>query len=168
MTHRLKSPITKEVDRQFRQLVGRHGECCTNPVTGGEFVFGMRGEDSIAARKRSACRALVACAWHAHNSPNAPPLLVNWYDIEEARRGGGFSHLFACFARSVATNDWAIAGHPPFEIYAQGALASPRCPQSLKENAALAQMFPPQRIYSLGCQLIWHRNGYRGAALIDT
>jgi hypothetical protein len=166
MTRHPKSPIVKEVDRQFRHLAGRHGTSCYNPVTGGGFVFGMRGEDSIAAQKRSACRALVAREWHAHNSPSAPPLLVNCYEIEEARWKGGFSQLFAFFCQSVATANWAIAGHPPFEIYARGALASPRCPQTLKNDKALARRFPPQPIYSLGHGLTWHLNGRRGTTLI--
>jgi hypothetical protein len=168
VTRQPKSPIVKEVDRLFRQLNGRRGTSCTNPVTGGGFESGTSREDSIAAQKCSACRALVARAWHAHNSPGAPPLLLNCRDIERARGGGGLSHLFAFFSRSVATNDWAIAGHPPFEIYARGALASPRCPTMLKNDKALVKRFPPQPIYSLGFGLIWHLNGRRGTTLIDT
>jgi hypothetical protein len=168
MTGQSKTPIVREVDRQFRQLAGwRHGTACNNPVTGGGFVYGLRGEDSIAAQKRSACRALVACEWHAHNSPSAPPLLVDCYEIERQRWGGGLSSLFGFFSRSVATADWAIAGHPPFEIYARGALASPRCPSILKNDRSLAKRFPPQPIFSLGCGLIWHLNGRRGSTFID-
>ena len=97
MSSRSKTLIEKEVDRLFRQLSARHGDPCTNPVTGGQFIFGMRGEDSIAWQKRNACRALVAREWHADNSPTAPPLLVHEWDIEEARHGGGLSTFISLF-----------------------------------------------------------------------
>jgi hypothetical protein len=155
MTHQPKSTIVKEVDRLFRQLNGRRGASCTNPVTGERFIFGMKGEDSIAAQKLNACRALVARDWHANNSPSAPPLLIK--DIENARHGGGLSHLLAYFSRSVKAYNWAIAGHPPFETYARGALASPWCPPILRSDSALVEKFPPKPICGLEGGLLYGR-----------
>jgi hypothetical protein len=157
MTHLSKSPIVKEVDKLFRQLHGRRGEICTNPVTGGRFVLGMRGEDSIAAQKRDACRALVAREWHAEHSPTAPPLLVNVWDIDSAMSGGGISHLLAYFSQSVEGTDWYTAGHPTFEVYARGVLASPECPPILREDQYLVSRFPPRPIYGLAPSLLYVR-----------
>jgi hypothetical protein len=157
MSSRSKTLIEKEVDRQFRQLSACRGDPCTNPVTGGQFIFGMRGEDSIAWQKRKACRALVAREWHASGSPTAPPLVVNEWAIEEARHGGGLSHLLGYFARSLKSNNWFIAGHPPFEIYARGVLASPECPSILKEDRELVERFPPQPIHGLEPGLLYVR-----------
>jgi hypothetical protein len=152
-----KSPIEKEVDRLFRPLRKCPRGLCNNPVTGDRFVLGMRGEDSIAAQKRTACRALVARAWHAHNSPSAPPLPVNVWDIDDAKKGGGLSHLLAYFAQSVACDTWCLSGHPSFETYARGVLASPECPSFFKENNDLAVRFPPQPIYGLEAGLVYVR-----------
>jgi hypothetical protein len=140
-----------------QQLHGRRGDSCMNPVTGGRFIFGMRGEDSIAAQKRHACRALVAREWHAEHSPTALPLIVNGWDIEDARSGGGLPHLLAYFARSLRRNDWSIAGHPPFEIFARGVLASPECPSILREDQNLMKRFPPTPIYGMEPGLLYAR-----------
>jgi hypothetical protein len=144
--------ITKQVDRQFRQLHARRGDLCNNPITGGLFVWGV---DSISDQKRDACRALVACAWHAANSPGAPPLPVHTWDIDIAKRGCGLSHLLAYFAQSVACDNWRLSGHPPFEIYAQGVLASPECPGFFTRNKTLVALFPPQPIYGLKPGLVY-------------
>jgi hypothetical protein len=87
-----------------------------------EFVWGV---DCISEQKREACRALVAGAWHAHNSPDAPPLPVHVSDIHDAKKGGGLSHLLAYFAQSLACDEWRLSGHPPFETYARRVLAAP-------------------------------------------
>jgi hypothetical protein len=158
MARQSKTPIEKEVDQLFReQLHGRRGDSCMNPVTGGRFIFGMRGADSITAQKRNACRALVAREWHAEHSPTAPPLIVNGWDIEDARSGGGLPHLLAYFSRSLRRNDWSIAGHPPFEIFARGLLASTECPSILREDQDLVRRFPPQPIYSMEPGLLYAR-----------
>jgi hypothetical protein len=118
----------------------------------------MRGEDSIAAQKRNACRALVARDWHAQNSPTAPPLPVNVLEIAKAKKGGGLLHLLAYFAQSIASDTCYLPGHPPFEIYAQGVLASPECPSFFKQNKDLIERFPPRPIYGLKAGLVWTPN----------
>jgi len=152
-----KSPIEKEVDRQFRPLRSQPRGLCNNPVTGAGFVLGMKGEDSIAFQKRDACRALVARAWHAHNSPTAPPLPISAYEIADAKRGGGVMHLLAYFAQSIGSDARYLSGHPPFETYARGVLASPLCPTFFKQNKDLIERFPPRPIYGLEAGLVWRR-----------
>ena len=150
------SLIKNKVDSLFRQLHAAPGERCQNPVTGGWFVRGERGEGSMAAQKRIACRALVAREWCVdHSPPDAPALPVDEYAIAEMKTGGGYSHLFAYFAQSISGRDYVVSGHPPFEVYARGALASPHAPDFFKQNAALTKRFPPRPIYGLGPGLVW-------------
>jgi hypothetical protein len=138
--------IRQQVDRQFRQLHARRGDFCNNPITGAPLVWGL---DNISEQKRNACRALVACAWHTQNSPGAPPLPVHAWDIAAAKTGGDLSHLLAYFAESVACGEWRLSGHPPFEVYAQGVLASPKCPRFFTQDENLVARFPPRPIYGL-------------------
>ena len=147
-----RSLIETEVDRLFRQLHAKHGDYCFNPVIGGTFVWAI---DSIMEQKRSACRAMVAQQWHAHGSPGAPPLVVDVYEIAEMKSGGGEMHLFSYFCRTISSRDYNASGHPWYEIYASGVLASPRAPDFLKHNAALIKRFPPRPIYGLGPGLVW-------------
>jgi len=154
MTTNTPPSIRKQVDRLFRQLHAQHNDLCRNPVTGLEFAWGI---DSVSEQKREASRALVACAWHAHNSPGAPPLPVHVWDIHDAKKGGGHLHLLAYFVQSVAAGEWRLSGHPPFETYARGVLAAPECPSFFKENNDLAERFPPQPIYGLEAGLVYVR-----------
>ena len=151
-----KSPVQKEVNRQFKHLYLRHGCICVNPITGGNFVGGARGEDSLAAQKRAACRAIVARAWHSDNSPNAPPLPVDMRDIYDMVRATGFRRLFGSFAQSIAVNDYRVSGHPPWEIFAAGMLASPHAADFLKNDKTLTSRFPPRPIYGLATSPIWN------------
>ena len=147
-------PIKKQVDRLFRQLRARRNDSCRNPVTGIEFVWGV---DSISEQKLEACRALVARDWHAANSPGAPQLPVHVWDIQNAKQGGDLSHLLAYFAQSLAREEWRFSGHPLFETYATGALASPECPWFFTENKGLLARFPPKPIYGLEAGLVYVR-----------
>ena len=71
MATNYKSPIEGSVDRLFSEIHAKRGECCTNPVTGGGFVWGL---DPIATQKKEATAALRAKEWFAVNSPgDAPP-----------------------------------------------------------------------------------------------
>jgi hypothetical protein len=38
--------MRREVDRMFGEISAKRGDLCTNPVTGGEFVYGFRGGGS--------------------------------------------------------------------------------------------------------------------------
>ena len=50
--------IGREVERLFGRVSARRGDLCTNPVTGGEFVYGF---DPIQLQKKMAYHALL-CA----------------------------------------------------------------------------------------------------------
>jgi hypothetical protein len=49
--------IGREVERMFGEISAKRGDLCTNPVTGGEFVFGF---DPIRLQKKIAYHALLA------------------------------------------------------------------------------------------------------------
>jgi hypothetical protein len=146
------SSIKKEVDRLFRQLHAKRGDNCRNPVTGAAFVWAV---DSITEQKSSACRARVAQERHKDFSPGAPPLVVDAYEIAEMKSGGGEMHLFGYFCQSISSRDYRVLGHPQWEIYAGGVLASSRAPDFLKQDARLIGRFPPRPIYGLGPGLVW-------------
>ncbi|MFZ1089318.1 MAG: hypothetical protein WAN75_08650 [Xanthobacteraceae bacterium] len=119
-----------EVNRIFKGAFLPRKGLCNNPLTGGTFV---RGIDSIKPQKERAERALMARAWFAHHAPpDAPPLPLCYGDREDLKRGG-LPHIVAWLARSLATRDFVTDGHPLFDDYACGVMASD--PPSSNRNA---------------------------------
>src|SRR5262249_25366595 len=49
----------------------------------------------------------------------------------------------------------SAAGHPLFEDYARGVMASPYAPPIMKQNAQLTERYPPLPLHGLGYGLIW-------------
>jgi hypothetical protein len=150
--------IKSYVDELFRQLP--HGYCF-NPITGENF---MNGDDPIEPHKQRACRALEAREWVKQNAPPDLPPLPLGRDIGDIKHGWGLLHLYGYFARSIAGKDYVVAGHPPFDIFAQGVLGSPFCPWQMKENAELNKRFPPVYMPEIGIGLGWEPR--RGSASV--
>ena len=48
--------VGRQVERLFGEISAKRGDLCTNPVTGGEFVYGF---DSIKRQKDAAYRRLL-------------------------------------------------------------------------------------------------------------
>jgi hypothetical protein len=145
--------IKKEVDRLFSNLRGTHRAQCQNPVTGGWFLWGI---DPIAVQKRKARRALAARRWCAENDPpDLPPLPIRGSEIFDMQVGQGLLHLFAYYARSLADRDWVVEGHPSFDEYARGMLASPHGADFFKRNKELMERFPPRPLAGLGVDNVW-------------
>jgi hypothetical protein len=131
--------IDEEVDRLFGELTPglQH-----NPVTGQLFVMGL---DPLDEQKRLARLALEARKWVAQHGPAyLPPLSVDLYKIEELKMGQNLSHLFAYYANSVASLDYDVTLHLPFEEYAAAVLALPHAPDFFTENGELKRRFPPR------------------------
>jgi hypothetical protein len=150
----MKSLIEAQVDHLFRNAPDRFEEIRRNPVTGGRWV---RGDDPIGPQKRAACRALRARAWFAQNGPkDAPPFPLGYHDREDLKCGGHpLRHLVAWFARSLAFRDYAYEGHPSFDDFACGVLASPDAPWFIKEDQALTKRYPPRTLPGLGSGFCW-------------
>jgi hypothetical protein len=141
-----------EVDRIFRGAHLPRGSVCENPVTGGKFVPGL---DPIKPQKQRAERALRARDWFASHAPlDAPPLPLCYGDREDLKVWG-LPHLVAWFAGSVDSRDFVVDGHPLFDDYARGVMASPFAPEFITRDPVLQKRFPPQPLQGLGPGLCW-------------
>jgi hypothetical protein len=138
--------ISKHVDSLFNQLNMQRDDKCRNPVTRIEFVWSI---ETIPEQKLEACRAFVAREWHAHRSPEAPILPIDVLEIDAMMCGGGEAHLFAFFAQSIALAGYNVSGHPPWETYARGVLASPYAPVALRNDHTLIRKYPPRPMTGL-------------------
>ena len=79
-----ETSIRREVERLFGEISAKRGDLCTNPVTGGEFVYGF---DSIKRQKDAAYKRLVAREHFAsHVPPDAPPMPTDEYERNRAKR----------------------------------------------------------------------------------
>ena len=62
-TRQTETVIGHEVERMFGEISAKRGELCTNPVTCGEFVYGL---DPIEKQKEAACKRApgtgISCA----------------------------------------------------------------------------------------------------------
>ena len=67
-----ETPIGRDVERLFGEISATRGDLCTNPVTGGEFVYGF---DPIRLQKKMAYHALRAREDFARNGPADAPRL---------------------------------------------------------------------------------------------
>jgi hypothetical protein len=138
----------------FRQLARPRGRLCTNPITGGAFVY---GEDPIGSQKRAACRALAAREWFTRHAPaDAPPLPLSYEERENMKHGGGgpLLRIVAWYARSLEARKYDFDEHPPFEDYVRGVLASDYAPYFIKD-ADLMKRYPPCPLPGLGSGLYW-------------
>jgi hypothetical protein len=141
-----------EVDRIFRAAHLPRGSVCENPVSGGKFVPGI---DPMGPQKKRARLALEARDWFAdHGPPDAPPLPLTYGDREDLKRGG-LPHIVAWLARSLATRDFVTYGHPLFDDYARGVMASDFSPEFITRDPVLEKRFPPQSLQGLGPGLYW-------------
>ncbi len=93
MAANLISFLENKVDQLFAALNAQHGDCCRNPVTGEDFVWGI---DPIGPQKTEAVRALRAREWFAVNGPtNAPPLPLSYEEIDDYRQARGLQPSLA-------------------------------------------------------------------------
>jgi hypothetical protein len=147
--------ITSQVDRMFREIGGRVGEIVLNPVTGSSWVKGI---DPIGPQKKAAYRALQARKRFAGEAPPDAPAFPVSYGERESLKRGGLPHIVAWYARSLEALDYNFDGHPSFEDYARGVMASPYAPVFIKQDAELKRRFPPQPLDHLGSGLIWRNS----------
>jgi hypothetical protein len=124
MTITAKTTIDKQIDKLFSELPTGYGNC-VNPVTGGSFVRGEPGPDSIAYQKKEARKLLLARErFAAIAPPDAPPLPVSDYDIDDYRNAGGLKGVVGFYARSISMRDYDTQNHPSFDDFACGLMAS--------------------------------------------
>ena len=145
--------IRTHVDRPFTDAPPWRGELCENPVTGG---YWLPGDDPISRQKRMACRALFAREWFDLYGPhNAPPLPLSDAELDELKYTDPLSHIVSCFAYSLRAHDYEFNGHPSFEDFARGVLASDYAPDFVREDEVLCKRYPPRPLRGLGPGLCW-------------
>ena len=151
--------IKDKVEAIFQDVLSQpDGQVCENPVTGGRFLKGETGEDSIAYQKRTAEKALLAQEWFAVHGPrNAPPLPVSAQAWEEMRSELGLNCLVGFFARSLAVRDWEVHNHPSFEDFARGLMAIDTGLWDLQNRAGpdLLKKYPPQPLVGMTPGTYW-------------
>lgn len=153
--------VWAQVDRVFAQLAARGGETVQNPVTKGLWV---KGEDAEELQRDAAYRALLARQWFASVAPEDAPFLPLSREDRERLKVGGLPHMTSLFARSLVALDYDYKGHPSFDDYARGVMASPYAPELIKNDEDLRRRFPPQPLRGLGGGLYW-RPDQRPAAV---
>ena len=141
-----------QVDLLFKDAPDRREEIRENPVTGGRFVAGL---DPVRPQKLIAQRALAAREWFdAHKPDDLPELPLKQVDREHMK-GGGQLCILSVFARSLANRDYRTEGHPHFDEYARGVMASSLTPPFIQEDAHLLERYPPEPLNGMGPGLMW-------------
>ena len=147
--------IGSEVERLFGEISAERGDLCTNPVTGGDFVYGF---DPIGLQKKIAYHALLAREDFALNGPaDAPRLPLEHWECEQVRWSGRpLDYLTAQYAkRMVALYD--VKAHLSFDDYARGVLwehdnvAGSALPFTPEQLAEMKRRFPPRKLEGLKC-----------------
>jgi len=148
----MSASVSEQVERLFDQADDRYEKIRTNPVTGTTWVPGI---DPLAPQKRMARAALLAQEQFRGRGPAGIELPLSYEERERLRAEGSIEYVMSCFARSVADNDFKLEGHPSFEEYARGFLASPNAPPSIKADVDLLKRYSPKPLAGLGAGLIW-------------
>jgi hypothetical protein len=68
---------------------------------------------------------------------------------------GGIKQITAWFGRSLALLDYDVFGHPDFEVFGSGVMASPYTPYYIMDDGDLQVRFRPRLLKGLGPGLIW-------------
>jgi hypothetical protein len=158
MAANLISFLENKVDQLFAALNAQHGDCCRNPVTGEDFVWGI---DPIGPQKTEAVRALRAREWFAVNGPtNAPPLPLSDEEIDDYRRARGLAALVGFYARSLSREGYGrrsydVSNHPSFDDFARGLMAINTGLWGIEKDQNLKMQFPPRALAGMTPGAYW-------------
>jgi hypothetical protein len=144
--------IEKHVEDLFANADDRHDELRFNPVTGAGFHGRL---DPIGPQKQIAIRALRARAWFEPQRPSdAAELPLNSWD-RHMIKCRAVDYIVAAFSFSLEMRDFETEGHPRFEEYARGVMASPETPEHVRNDPELRRWYPPVLLPGLGAGLMW-------------
>jgi len=154
-TGQTETAIKREVERLFAEISAKRGDLCENPVTGGEFVYGL---DPIQLQKKMAHHALRVREEFARNSPaDTPPLPLEHWGCERVRWSGRpLDYLTGQYARSVVPL-YNVKGHPSFDAYARGVLwahdhvPGSAIPFTTEQLGEMKKRFAPRKLEGLEC-----------------
>jgi len=140
--------IKDRIDALFQAVLSKSdGSVCENPVTGGGFLKGETGDDSIMYQKHAAEIALLAQEWFAVAGPRNAPLLplrqAEW-DMMRYCSAGGMQTLVGFFARSLSFQGWKVHNHPTFEDFARGLMTFPDIRSRAGQDPLVAKRYPPR------------------------
>lgn len=144
--------IEKQVEYLFANADDRREELRFNPVTGALFHGRL---DPIGPQKQMAVKALKARAWFASQQPLDAPELPLTHNDRETIKAGGIGFIVSVFARSLDARDFETEGHPRFEEYARGVMASPLTPEHVRNDPDLRRRYTPVPLPGLGAGLMW-------------
>jgi hypothetical protein len=113
-----ETEIKREVERLFGEISAKRGDLCTNPVTGGDFVY---GSDPIKKQKEAAYkRLLVRDYFELHGPADAPRMPTDDYERNRAKHLSGLlGFITAQFIWSLENQD-DLRVHPSFADFASG------------------------------------------------
>jgi hypothetical protein len=144
--------IKLRVEELFKNAPDRSAEVRENPVTGNSFIAGL---DPVRPQKRLAQRALEAREWFAaQKADDAPELPLRQVDRERLKVDG-LPYIVSLFARSLAHRDYRTEGHPKFDEYTRGVMASDMTPEFIRKDAQLLRRYPPVPLKGMGPGLVW-------------
>jgi hypothetical protein len=119
-TRQTETPIRREVERLFGEISAKRGDLCTNPVTGGDFVYGF---DSIKRQKDAAYKRLLVREYFALNAPPDAPLMpTDERDRGRAKYAGGLLGFVAAQFIWSLESQHDLTVHPSFADFASGLL----------------------------------------------
>jgi hypothetical protein len=150
--------IKEKIDALFLKVRLQPDGPCENPVTGGSFMKGETGEDSIAHQKHVAELALLAQEWFAvHGPANAPLLPLIPWDWDRMRYGStdGLQTLIGFYARSLSFRDWKVHSHPPFKDFARGLMVSPDISMRAGQDPQLVKRYRPRALVGMADGAFW-------------
>jgi hypothetical protein len=112
--------VGRQVERLFGEISAKRGDLCTNPVTGGDFVYGF---DPIRLQKKIAYHSLRAREDFARSGPaDAPRLPLEHWECERVRWSGRpLNYLTGQYAKCVVAL-YNVKARASFDDYARGVL----------------------------------------------
>lgn len=154
-----KGPIEELVDRLFDEIKAKaeNRDFCINPVTGGQFIWGL---DPIAPQKVAAVVALRARECFAVNGPpDAPRLPLSSNDVEDYRSARGLMGIVGFYARSLSRQGYGrkrydVDKHPSFHDFACGLMAINLGVWGI-ETEDLKRRFPPRPLAGMTPGAYW-------------
>ena len=148
----MTTKVNYGVEELFENAPDRYAEVRENPVTGETFVAGL---DPIRPQMARAQAALDAHEWFAAHKPgDAPELPLRQVDREDLKVEG-LPYIVSVFARSLADRNYRTDGHPKFDEYARGVMASDMTPEFIRKDPQLVRRYPPVPLRGMGPGLKW-------------
>ena len=86
--------------------------------------------------------------------PDASELPLS-YQERERLKVCGVNYIISVFGRSLAYRDFRTEGHPNFDEYARGVMASEMAPPFIREDEQLLRQYPPEPLKGMGPGLQW-------------